>query len=86
MIDTIEKLTSGGVGALRDLLAGERSSERRVGEEELGSDFVIIKLSLGPPKDPGDDLRRARSVVSDRPVLLQKTNQKYHQANKRRDS
>lgn len=42
MIDTIEKLTSGGVGALRDLLAGERSSERRVGAGELGSDFVII--------------------------------------------
>lgn len=42
MIDTIEKLTSGGVGALRDLLAGERSSERRVGEGEFGSDFVII--------------------------------------------
>lgn len=83
MIDTIDKLTSGGVGALRDLLAGERSSERRVGEGELGSDFVIIRLSLGTPKDPGDDLRR---VVSDRPVLLQKTNQKYHQASKSRDS
>lgn len=48
-----------------------------MGEGVLGSDLVVIRVSLGTLRDPGDDLLR---VVSDAPVLLQKTTQKSHQA------
>ena len=48
-----------------------------MGEGVLGSDLVVIRVSLGTLRDPGDDFLR---VVSDAPVLLQKTTQKSYQA------
>lgn len=83
-------LTSGGVGALGDLLSvlgfeleEGRSNESRdccwVGEGELESGLVTIRVSLGTLRDVEDDFLK---VVSDKPFLLQKTTKVSHQASK----